>query len=228
MRAGSAQVLMAMIWRDLRLAMRRRGQLAHPLLFLTLITVLFPLALGPDPKQLGAIAVGIIWVGALVAVTMTLSDLYRSDRDDGWLEQLMVSGHPMVLVAIGRSFSHWLTTGLPLLLLTPLFASFLNMPEQLLSTLLLSLLLGTPTLSLIGNIVAALTVGIGRSGFLVGLLVLPLYVPVLLFAAGAVNAQAGGLSPDAHLLMLAAIATLAATLTPWATAAALRTSLSSN
>ncbi|ASF45394.1 heme exporter protein CcmB [Methylovulum psychrotolerans] len=216
----------AIIRRDLILALRRRSEIANPLFFFVLVITLFPLGVGARPQLLQAIAPGIIWVSALLAAMLSLDSLFRSDFDDGSLEQLLLSPHPVSVLILGKVFAHWLVTGLPLLLIAPLLAVFLGMPNQALGVLLLTLLLGTPVLSLIGAIGVALTVGLRRGGMILSLLVLPLYVPVLIFASNAVTMAATGLPVVAQLNILAAILLLALTLAPWPTAAALKMSVS--
>lgn len=216
----------AIIRRDLLLALRRRSEIANPLFFFVLVITLFPLGVGAKPQLLQAIAPGIIWVSALLAAMLSLDSLFRSDFDDGSLEQMLLSPHPVSILILGKVFAHWLVTGLPLLLIAPLLAVFLGMPNQSLGVLLLTLLLGTPVLSLIGAIGVALTVGLRRGGMILSLLVLPLYVPVLIFASNAVEMAVGGLPITAQINILIAMLVLALTLAPWPTAAALKMSMS--
>lgn len=216
----------AIIRRDLLLALRRRSEIANPLFFFVLVITLFPLGVGAKPQLLQAIAPGIIWVSALLAAMLSLDSLFRSDFDDGSLEQMLLSPHPVSILILGKVFAHWLVTGLPLLLIAPLLAVFLGMPNPSLGVLLLTLLLGTPVLSLIGAIGVALTVGLRRGGMILSLLVLPLYVPVLIFASNAVEMAAGGLPITAQINILIAMLMLALTLAPWPTAAALKMSVS--
>jgi len=216
----------AIIRRDLILALRRRSEIANPLFFFVLVITLFPLGVGAKPHLLQAIAPGIIWVSALLAAMLSLDSLFRSDFDDGSLEQMLLSPHPVSILILGKVFAHWLVTGLPLLLIAPLLAVFLGMPNESLSVLLLTLLLGTPVLSLIGAIGVALTVGLRRGGMILSLLVLPLYVPVLIFASNAVEMAAGGLPISAQINILVAMLLMALVLAPWPTAAALKMSMS--
>ncbi|MDD5271891.1 MAG: heme exporter protein CcmB [Methylovulum sp.] len=216
----------AIIRRDLILALRRRSEIANPLFFFVLVITLFPLGVGAKPHLLQTIAPGIIWVSALLAAMLSLDSLFRSDFDDGSLEQLLLSPHPVSVLILGKVFAHWLVTGLPLLLVAPLLAVFLGMPAGSLGILLLTLLLGTPVLSLIGAIGVALTVGLRRGGMILSLLVLPLYVPVLIFASNAVAMAASGLPVGPQLNILIAILLMALTLAPWPTAAALKMSVS--
>ncbi len=220
------RALYALLKRDLLLAVRRRSELANPILFFVLITTLFPLGIGADAKLLQSIAPGIIWVAALLAALLSLDHLFRSDFEDGTLEQLLLSAHPVSLLVITKVLAHWLITGLPLLIVSPLLALLLGLPADMVGVLMLSLLLGTPVLSLIGAIGVALTVGLRRSGVILSLLVLPLYVPVLIFASNAVDTAMSGMPVTGQLAMLAALLVLSLTLAPLATAAALRMSLS--
>lgn len=221
------QAFTAIVRRDLVLAMRRRSEIANPVLFFILVITLFPLGIGAQPKLLQAIAPGIIWVSALLATMLSLDSLFRSDFDDGSLEQILLSPYPTSILVLGKITAHWLTTGLPLLVVAPLLAVFLGMPNQSLSILLLTLLLGTPILSLIGAVGVALTVGLRRGGMILSLLVLPLYVPVLIFASNAVEMASGGLPVDAQVNILISMLLMALVLAPWPTAAALKMSINS-
>ena len=216
----------ALIRRDLVLALRRRAEIANPLLFFVLVITLFPLGIGAQPNLLKAIAPGIIWVSALLAAMLSLDSLFRSDFDDGCLEQLLLSPHPASILVLAKVVAHWLVTGLPLLIIAPLLAVFLGMSNNTISVLLLTLLLGTPVLSLIGAIGVALTVGLRRGGMILSLLVLPLYVPVLIFASNAVDMASVGLPIGAQINILLAILSLSLVLAPWPTAAALKMSIS--
>jgi heme exporter protein B len=220
-----SRAFFAVIRRDLVLALRRRSEIANPLLFFILVITLFPLGIGAQPHLLQAIAPGIIWVSALLAAMLSLDNLFRSDFDDGSLEQILLSPHPTSILVLAKIVAHWLVTGLPLLIVAPLLAVFLGLPGHSLGILLLTLLLGTPVLSLIGAIGVALTVGLRRGGMILSLLVLPLYVPVLIFAGNAVQMASGGLPVDAQINILIAILLMALVLTPWPTAAALKMSI---
>ncbi|MGR8941570.1 MAG: heme exporter protein CcmB [Gammaproteobacteria bacterium] len=219
------RAFLAIIRRDLVLAFRRRAEMINPLLFFILVITLFPLGIGAQPNLLQAIAPGVIWVAALLAAMLSLDSLFRSDFDDGSLEQMLLSPHPASLLVLAKVIAHWLVTGLPLLLVAPLLAVFLGLPGHALGVLLLTLLLGTPVLSLIGAIGVALTVGLRRGGMILSLLVLPLYVPVLIFAGNAVQMAAGGLPVDAQISILISILLLSLVLAPWPTAAALKMSI---
>ncbi|MCB1552463.1 MAG: heme exporter protein CcmB [Xanthomonadales bacterium] len=211
--------------RDLRLLWRRRGDAAQPVLFALMVITLFPLALGPTPETLGGIAAGVVWVAVLLSGLLSLDSLFRGDLEDGSLEQLMLAPHPLAALIFAKVCIHWLTTALPVVLMTPLLAQLLFLPDALLGPLMGSLLLGTPLLSLIGAVVVALTVGMRRSGMLLALLALPLYVPVLIFGAGSVVAAAEGLAYGGAWLVLGAALVLSLVLAPLAAAAALRIAL---
>ncbi|HTA66602.1 MAG TPA: heme exporter protein CcmB [Xanthomonadaceae bacterium] len=215
----------AMLARDLRLAWRRRGDTLQPLLFAILVVAMFPLALGSERARLAMLAPGAIWVAALLASLQGLDSLFRSDVEDGSLEQQLLAPVPLSLLLGCRMLAHWLTGSLPLLLIVPLLGQLLFLPNALLAPLLLSLLMGTPLLVLLGSMVAALTVGMRRSGMLLPLLALPLYVPVLVFGAGSVMAAAQGQDWLGAVLLLAAGLVLAIVLAPLAAAAAIRIAL---
>jgi heme exporter protein B len=218
-------VLRTVIERDLRLALRRRSDVATALLFFVIVVTLFPLGLGPEPNLLRAIAPGVIWVAALLSSLLALGRLFAADYADGSLEQMLLSATPLGAIVAAKVAAHWLTSGLPLVAIAPVLALQFDLDQTLLGSLALSLLIGTPVLSLIGAIGAALTLGVRGGGVLTALLVLPLYVPVLILGAGALDAAAAGQSPEPHFLLLAALLVLAAAFTPWAIAAALRISL---
>lgn len=211
--------------RDITLAFRRRSQLANPLLFFAVVVSLFPLGIGPGPALLQTIAPGIIWVGALLAAMLSLESIFRADFSDGSLEQLLLSPHPLPLLILAKVVAHWLVTGLPLLLVAPVLGLLLHLDGDTLAALCATLALGTPALSLVGAIGTALTLGLNRGGMLLSLLVLPLYIPVLIFAAGAVANAGAGLDIGGPLAMLGGLLALALALAPPATAAALRISL---
>lgn len=215
----------AQLGRDSRLVWRRRGDAAQPLLFALMVVALFPLALGAEKEKLAQLAPGVLWVAVLLSGLLTLDSLYRSDADDGSLEQMLMSPLPLAWLIAMRVLVHWATSALPLLLITPLLAEMLALPRPLLAPLMLSLTLGTPLLSLIGAVVAALTIGIRRSGMLLSVLALPLYVPVLVFGAGCVVAAAQGLPWIGAIYLLAAGLVLAMVLAPFAAATALRIAL---
>jgi heme exporter protein B len=213
-----------LIWRDLLLALRRRSDIATALLFFIIVSSLFPLGVGAEPNLLRAIAPGVIWVAALLSSMLSLGRLFAGDYADGTLEQLMLGAAPLGVVVAAKSFAHWVVSGLPLVLMAPVIALQYDVAAPLYGVLALSLLLGTPVLSIIGAIGAALTLGLRGGGVLLSLLVLPLYVPVLILGAGAVDMAAAGLSPAGQLELLAAMLIVAAAFAPWAVAAALRIS----
>ena len=216
---GAARALIA---RDLRLLWRRRGDALQPALFALLMVVLFALALGGDHAALAKVAAGVLWLACLLAGLLALDSLFRGDAEDGSLEQWVLAPVPLAWLVAVRTFGHWLTTAVPLLLVVPALGEFLYLPHAQLPLLMLTLLLGTPVLSLLGAVVAALTVGLKRSGILVALLALPLYVPVLVFGAGSVAAAAQGLDASGSLLLMAAMLVASAALAPLAAAAAIR------
>ena len=219
---ASASALLA---RDLRLVWRRRGDALQPALFALLVVVLFALAAGGEREALARHAAAVLWLAVLLAGLLALDSLFRGDAEDGSLEQWLLAPVPLAWLVAVRVASHWLTTALPLMVATPLMGELLQLPHAQLPVMLASLLLGTPLLALLGAVVAALTVGMRRSGILVALLALPLYVPVLVFGAGSVAASAQGLDAVGALLLLAAGLVLALVLAPLAAAAAIRIAL---
>ena len=215
----------ALMVRDLRLLWRRRGDAFQPALFALLVVVLFALALGGEPQALEKVASAVMWVAILLAGLLSLDTLFRGDAEDGSLEQWILAPVPLAWLVTVRVLGHWLTTALPLIVVTPLLGELLHLPHEQLPVLLASLALGTPLLSLLGAVVAALTVGMRRSGILVALLALPLYVPVLIFGAGSVARSAQGLDAVGALLYLGAGLALTLVLAPLAAAAAIRIAL---
>ncbi|MBT3371032.1 MAG: heme exporter protein CcmB [Rhodospirillaceae bacterium] len=215
----------AIIARDLLLAVRQGGATFLALVFFLLTVTLFPLGIGPEPAILARVAPGVLWVAALLAAMLSLDRLFQADFEDGSLEQLTLSGLPVSLIVLAKIITHWLTTGLPLLLAAPVLAVLLNMNSEGFTALLLTMLIGTPALSLIGAIGAALTLTVRRGGVLLSLLVLPLYIPVLIFGVSAIDAAVHGLNAKPHLLLLAALTMAAIPLCPWAAAAAVKLSL---
>jgi heme exporter protein B len=225
-RSSLSQAFYVLLKRDLLLAFRRRAEMVNPLLFFVLVITLFPLAVGNKPQLLQNMAPGLIWVAALLAAMLSLDSIFRSDFEDGSLEQLLLSAQPVSLLVLAKVTAHWLVTGVPLIIIAPLLGGLLGLSGQSIGILMLTLLLGTPVLSLIGAIGVALTVGLRRGGIILSLLVLPLYVPVLIFASSAVEMASAGLPVTAQLNILAALLFLALALTPLPTAAALRISAS--
>ncbi|WP_311945221.1 heme exporter protein CcmB [Halomonas piscis] len=224
-RSGASAALWATLRRDLVLMLRSRGEVINPLVFFALVITLFPIGISPDPDLLQRIAPGLLWVAALLAALLSLDSLFRGDFDDGSLEQLLLAPQPLAALALAKVAVHWLLTGLPLSLMAPVLGVMLSLPAGSYGVLALSLALGSATLSLIGAIGAALTVGLARGGVLLSLLVLPLYIPVLIFGAGAVQAAIMGDGAGAHLAILGALLATSLALAPWAVAAALRISL---
>jgi heme exporter protein B len=216
---------LCVLQRDLLLAFRRRSDVLVTLCFFVLVVMLFPLGVGPEPQLLAAIAPGIVWVAALLASTLGLGRLFAPDYNDGTLEQLILTPEPLTVIVLAKIKAHWLVSGLPVVLLAPLMGLQFGLSGASIEVLFFSLLIGTPILSLIGAIGAALTLGLRGAGVLVSLLTLPLTIPVLIFGAGAVTAQASGLGAAAHLQLLGGLLAATAALAPWATAAALRISV---
>ena len=214
-----------LILRDWKLAMRRRVEALLPLVFFIVAASLFPLGVGPEPQTLRTIAPGVVWVCALLATLLSLGSLYGSDYTDGSLEQMLLSGQSLPGLALAKAAAHWSINGLPLVLASPILGLLFDLPGGQLATLVFSLLLGTPVLSLLGGVGAALTLGLRSGGMLIVLLVLPLAVPVLIFGAGSVVAVSAGLSPEGHLSLLGALLLLTLLGAPWATAAALKIAL---
>ncbi|MDX1405410.1 MAG: heme exporter protein CcmB [Woeseiaceae bacterium] len=215
---------MAVIRRDLLLAWKRPGDVMNPLFFFAMVASLYPLAVGPDPQQLLDNGPGVVWVAALLATLLSLNSLFLSDYEDGSLDQLLLSPHPLPLLGLGKAVAHWLLSGLPLVVLSPLIAMTYRMPPDVVGVMLLTLLFGTISLSLLGSIGAALTVGLSRGTALLSLLILPLSMPILIFGARTVSLAASGDSVSAGIYFLAAYCIMALTLAPFATAAALRIS----
>jgi len=218
-------VARTLVERDLLLALRRKSDVFTALLFFVIVASLFPLGIGAEPNQLRAIAPGVIWVAALLSSMLSLARLFAADHADGTLEQMLLGAAPLGIVVAAKAAAHWLVSGLPLVLIAPLIALQYDLERPLHGVLALSLLLGTPVLSIIGAIGAALTLGLRGGGILLSLLVLPLYVPVLIMGAGAVEMAGAGLDPGGQLLLMGAFLVVAVAFAPLATAAALRISL---
>ncbi len=211
--------------RDLLLAARRRSEVVTALFFFVVAVTLFPLGIGPEPVLLHRVGPGVIWVSALLATLLGLPRLFAADHADGTLEQMALSPQPFALLVAGKIAAHWLLCGLPLVLIAPLLGLQFGLDAGALQILVLALLLGTPVLSLVGGIGAALTLGVRGGGALLALLVLPLFVPTLIFGAGAVESHAAGLGAAGHLSILGAMLAIAAFFAPWATTVALRIAL---
>ena len=215
----------ALFRRDLRLALRQGGDTALVLAFFVLAVVLFPFGVGPEAEVLARIAAGILWVAALLAALLSLDRLFQPDFDDGGLDLIALSPLPLEFAVLAKCAAHWVSTGLPLTVVSPALALVVNLDPQAIATLVLSLFVGTPALSLIGGVAAALTLGARRQSVLLSLLALPLFVPPLIFGAGAVEASVLGTGPRPDLLLLGALTLAMLTLAPWAGAAALRQAL---
>ena len=211
--------------RDLMLAWRRRADVLSTLFFFVIVTSLFPLGIGPETQLLRSIAPGVVWVAALLASMLSLGRVFQSDEQDGTLEQMLLTPQPLYLVVVGKVLAQWLVSEVPLVLIAPLLGVQFGLASDTLLILFVSLLIGTPVLSLIGSIGAALTLGLRGGGVLLALLILPLYIPVLIFGAGAVDASINGVSSHANLYLLGALLVVSLVFAPWATSAALRISL---
>jgi heme exporter protein B len=225
MEGGLIAAWRAMVVRDLTLAMRRRADVLTTLFFFVIVVSLFPLGVSPEMEMLRSIAPGVIWVAALLASMLSLGRLFSDDYQDGTLEQMLLLPQPLSVLVLAKLLAHWLVAGLPLVLLSPLLGMQLGLDADAIGLMMVTLLLGTPVLSLIGSVGAALTLGVRGGGVLVSLLVLPLYIPVLIFGTGAVDAATSGMDFEGHLSLLGAFLLMAALLTPLATAAALRISV---
>lgn len=222
---GMAGIVGGVLARDLTLAGRRPVDVLTALIFFVIVVSLFPLAVGPETRTLATIAPGVVWVAALLASMLSLGRLFNADYADGTLEQMLLAPQPLSLIVLGKVTAHWLVAGAPLVLISPLLGLQFGLPAEGLAMLALALLLGTPALSLIGALGAALTIGVRGGGALISLLVLPLCVPVLIFGAGAVEAAVSGMEAGAHLSLLGAFLVMALCFGPWVTAAALRIAL---
>ena len=217
--------LVVVVRRDLRVALRRRSDTFSTLIFFVMVVSLFPLGVGPEPQLLRTMAPGVLWVAAMLASMLSLPRLFADDYSDGTLEQMLLSTHPLPWLVLGKTLAHWVGSGLPLVLLSPVLALQFDLSVSATGVLMLSLLLGTPVLSLVGAMGAALTVGLRASSVLLSLLVLPLTIPVLIFGAGAVEAHTAGLGVSGHFSLLGALLMVGLVASPWVTAAALRISM---
>ena len=215
----------ATLKRDLLIAFKRRNDLLNPVMFFLIVVSLFPLGVSPDPAELTRISAGVVWVSALLASMLSLDNLYRADYEDGSLEQLLLSPQPLYFLVLAKNIAHWLISGLPVVLMSPLLAYMLYLPADAYPVLVLSLLIGTPVLSLFGSIGVALTVGLGSRGLILAVIVLPLSTPVLIIGAKAVSDVMFGLPVGSHFALLGAILALALSIAPLASAAALRISV---
>ncbi len=222
---GLLRTLLLVLRRDLRVAFRQSGDMVNPIMFFLMVVTMMPLGISPEAKTLSGLAPGLLWLIALLACLLSLDGLFRSDYDDGTLEQLYISSPPFYFIVIAKLLAHWFTTGLPLTLVAPLLGVLLSLPVEGYMALWLSLLLGTATLSLVGGIGAALTVSLRKGGFLLSLIIMPLYVPVLIFGSSTVRSAIDGLSYSGSLAVLGAFCALALVLAPFATAGALKISI---
>ncbi len=214
-----------LVVRDLTLAWRRRADVLSTLFFFVIVVSLFPLGVGPETELLRSIAPGVVWVAALLASMLSLNRLFANDYQDGTLEQMLLTPQPLYFIVLGKLFAQWMVSEVPLVLIAPLLGMQFGLAPNTLLVLFVSLLVGTPVLSLVGSIGAALTLGLRGGGVLIAVLILPLYIPVLIFGSGAVDASIVGISPQPNLYLLGAVLVLSLVFAPWATAAALRISL---
>ncbi len=217
--------MITVIQRELLIAFRRKADVLNPLWFFIIVITLFPLSIGPEPVLLARIAAGIVWVAALLSALLSLERLFRDDFSDGSLEQMMLMPTPLSVLVLAKVFAHWLLTGLPLIIISPLLAILLSLDFNAWLAVVLTLLLGTPTLSFLGAVGVALTVGLQKGGVLLSLLILPLYIPVLIFATSAIEAAELGMAYNGQLAILGALFIGSATLTPFAISSALRVSV---
>jgi heme exporter protein B len=222
---GLTEVMLAVLKREIALGMRQKGEVLTPLVFFMVVTSLFPLGVGAESNLLLRMAPGVLWVSALLAAMLSLQRMFATDYADGSLEQMVLSPTPLGLLVLAKALAHFVVSGLPLVAIAPVLGLQFGLDTRALGILMLTLLLGAPTLSLIGSIGAALTLGVRGAGVLLSLLILPLYIPVLIFGAGAVEADAAGLGFGGHLSLLSALLVLSLFFSPFATAAALRISL---
>ncbi|WP_298773330.1 heme exporter protein CcmB [uncultured Shewanella sp.] len=220
-----SRAFLAVLLRDLHVAVRHRNDIFNPLLFFILVIVLFPLAIGPEPQTLSKIAPGCIWVAALLSSMLSLERLFKADHLDGSLEQMLLSPHPLTLLVSAKVIAHWILTGIPLIIIAPLLALLLHLEPQSYSALFITLALGTPILSLLGAIGAALTVGLPKGGVLLSLLILPLYIPVLIFSTSAIDAASMNLVYNGQLAIIGAMLITSLILAPFAIGASLRVSI---
>ncbi|MCH7816835.1 MAG: heme exporter protein CcmB [Proteobacteria bacterium] len=222
----TASAFRATLKRDLLIAYKRKNDVINPFMFFIIVVSLFPIGISPDGDRLSEIAAGVIWISVLLASMLSMDNLYRSDYEDGSLEQLLLSPHPLYFMVLAKNISHWLVSGLPVVLISPLLAYMLSLPSEAYLTLFVSLLIGTPILSLIGSIAVALTVGLGSRGLILAVITLPMSVPVLIFGTLAVQASLNSVSPTGFLSLMLAMLAGALSLAPLASAAALRISVS--
>lgn len=219
------RAFMSTLKRDLLIAFKRKNDIANPFMFFFIVVSLFPIGIGPDAEKLSEIAPGVIWIAALLSAMLSMDSLYRADFEDGSLEQLLLSPNPLFFLVLAKNISHWLVSSVPVILVSPLLAYMLAMPSEAYGVLVLSLLIGTPIISLLGSIAVALTVGLGSRGLILAVITLPMSVPVLIFGTLAVQSQLNGISPLGYLALLFAMFAASLSLAPLASAAALRISV---
>ncbi|HJO11450.1 MAG: heme exporter protein CcmB [Gammaproteobacteria bacterium] len=222
---STGKAFTATMRRDLLIAFKRKNDLLNPFMFFFIVATLFPIGVSPEPDRLGEIAAGVLWISALLASMLAMDNLYRADYEDGSLEQLLLSPHPLYFMVLAKNISHWLVSGLPVVLISPLLAYMLNLPAESYFTLFITLLLGTPILSLLGSIGVALTVGLGSRGLILAVITLPMSVPVLIVGTMAVQQTLNGASLAGYLALMGAMLLAALSLAPLASAAALRISV---
>ena len=223
--ATSGQAFRATLKRDLIIAYKRKNDVVNPFMFFLIVATLFPIGISPDPARLGEVAAGVLWISALLASLLAMDNLYRADYEDGSLEQLLLSPHPLYFLVLAKNIGHWLVSGLPVVLVSPLIAYMLNLPDGAYGVLFITLLMGTPVLSLLGSIGVALTVGLGSRGLILAVITLTLSVPVLIAGTLTVQQTLNGASLGGYLAIMGAMLVGALTLAPLASAAALRISV---
>ncbi len=221
----TAAAFRATLKRDLLIAFKKKNDVVNPFMFFVIVVSLFPIGISPDSDRLSEIAAGVIWISVLLASMLSMDNLYRSDYEDGSLEQLLLSPHPLFFMVLAKNLSHWLVSGLPVVLVSPLLAYMLNLPQAAYFTLICSLLIGTPIMSLVGSIAVALTVGLGSRGLILAVITLPMSVPVLIFGTLSVQASLNNTSPAGYLALMLAMLAVAVSLAPLASATALRISV---
>ena len=223
--ATAGQAFRATLKRDLIIAYKRKNDVLNPFMFFLIVATMFPIGISPDPDRLGEIAAGVLWISALLASLLAMDNLYRADYEDGSLEQLLLSPHPLYFLVLAKNISHWLVSGLPVVLVSPLIAYMLNLPDAAYSIIFITLLIGTPVLSLLGSIGVALTVSLGSRGLILAVITLPMSVPVLIAGTLTVQETLNGASLGGYLAVMGAMFVGALTLAPVASAAALRISV---
>ena len=220
-----AAAFIATLKRDLLISFKKKNDVVNPFMFFVIVVSLFPIGISPDSDRLSEIAAGVIWISVLLASMLSMDNLYRSDYEDGSLEQLLLSPHPLFFMVLAKNLCHWLVSGLPVVLISPLLAYMLNLPQAAYFTLICSLLIGTPIMSLVGSIAVALTVGLGSRGLILAVITLPMSVPVLIFGTLSVQASLNDTSPAGYLALMLAMQAVAVSLAPLASATALRISV---